>query len=122
MVVRGLDRTSRAPRHPAARLSFAAANYTQSHSHWHIWRAARGGMSAKYAPHPFPRGSSRHGQSAERRRTKSSSKISDPNFTARRKPIRTGSIAKVAAEPDQHVWEVDKAPHQSIRSSANAPR
>jgi hypothetical protein len=42
----------------------------------------RGGRSAKYAPQPLPRGSSRHGQSAERRRSRSSSKISEPQPSA----------------------------------------
>ena len=37
---------------------------------------------AKYTAHLRPRGSSRHGQSDERRRSRSSSKISDPNFAA----------------------------------------
>jgi hypothetical protein len=43
----------------------------------------RGGKSENRAPHE-PRGSSRHGQSADNRTIKSSSKISDPYFTASR--------------------------------------
>jgi hypothetical protein len=42
-----------------------------------------GGMSVKRAPQG-PRASSRHGQSADKRTRRSSSKISAPNFTASR--------------------------------------
>jgi hypothetical protein len=63
-----------------------------------------GGRSAKRAPHD-PRGSSRHGQSADSRTIRSSRRISAPYFTARR-AVGTGALADVATQPDQHVGKV----------------
>ena len=44
----------------------------------------RGGMSANCIPHPLPRGSSRHAQSAEVRTRRSSRRISEPYLAATR--------------------------------------
>jgi len=51
--------------------------------HWHI-RGRRGGKSAKYTHSGFPADRRASGSQPKGRMTRSSSNISDPNFTANR--------------------------------------
>jgi hypothetical protein len=102
-------------------LAFAAANYPQSFSYRHIRGAARrqvGEIRAAPASARIvaPRAIGR----------KAEEQIIEQDFRSKlhgksHEPIRTRPIAEVAPEPDEHVWEVDEAPQQSIRSSVNVP-
>ena len=68
-----------------------------------------------------PRGSSRHGQSADSLTSRSSNSISAPNFTASRASLYDPrALAGIAAEPDEHIREIDKPPNLHARRENEA--